>query len=104
MSRWRIGIIGCGWAGSRHARAVQAFRDRAVLTAVADSNAEVAQSQAKKWEVSTWTSDYRDLLTTTKLDAVSLCLPHSLHSEVAVAAAEAGLHLLVEKPLAPTLS
>jgi predicted dehydrogenase len=104
MARWRIGIIGCGWAGSQHARAVQALADRAVLAALADSDTDVVQRKAKEWNVSTWTSDYRQLLTTTKLDAVSICLPHSLHSEVAVVAVEAGLHLLVEKPLAPTLA
>ena len=104
MARWRIGIIGCGWAGSQHAQAVQALADRAVLAAVADRNTDVAQRKAKEWNVSTWTSDYRELLTKTRLDAVSICLPHSLHSEAAVAAAEAGLHLLVEKPLAPTLA
>ncbi len=49
------------------------------------------------------TSDYRRALNDRQLDAVSICLPHNLHAEVAVAAAEARKHVLVEKPIAATL-
>lgn len=104
MRQWRIGIIGCGWAGSQHARVLRTLADRAALVAVADRDAAVAQAQATAWGVPTWVSDYRELLTATELDAVSICLPHSLHCEAAIAAAEAGLHILVEKPLAATLA
>jgi predicted dehydrogenase len=102
--RWRVGIIGCGWAGERHARALVKLKDRADLCAIADLDPIVAQAQARAWHVSHWTDDYTQLLHTDCLDAVSLCLPHSLHAPAAIAAAHAGLHVLVEKPLATTLS
>jgi predicted dehydrogenase len=49
------------------------------------------------------TTDYHEALTDAAVVAVDLCLPHDLHAEVAVAAARAGKHVLVEKPLAATL-
>lgn len=101
---WRVGILGCGYAGSRHAEALQALAPRATITAVADSEPDVARDQAAAWQVDEWVTDYHTLLTRDKLDAVSICLPHSLHGEAAVAAAEAGLHILVEKPLAASLA
>lgn len=102
--QWRVGIIGCGYAGGRHAEALQALGARAAITAVADSDPGVARNQAAAWQVDEWVTDYHDLLTRDRLDAVSICLPHSLHCAAAVAAAEAGLHILIEKPLAASLA
>jgi predicted dehydrogenase len=101
--RWRLGIIGCGWAGERHARALAQLADRAELVAVADLDAEIARARARDGQVPVWTSDYGDLLDGERLDALSICLPHPLHAPAAIAAAQAGLHVLVEKPLATTL-
>jgi predicted dehydrogenase len=70
---------------------------------VADVDAEVAQSRARDWHVPVWTDDYCTLLDPERLDTVSICLPHHLHAPATIAAAEAGLHILVEKPLATTL-
>jgi predicted dehydrogenase len=50
------------------------------------------------------TTDYREALADPDLDAVSICLPHDLHAPVAVDATRAGLHVLVEKPLAANLA
>jgi predicted dehydrogenase len=101
--RWRVGIIGCGWAGERHAHVLAKLNERADLCAIADSDLTVAQAKARAWHVPHWTDDYTQLLHPDLLDAVSLCLPHSLHAPAAIAAARAGLHVLVEKPLAATL-
>lgn len=103
MKRYRMGIIGCGWAGEQHARAIALLADRVEICAVADSRAEIAQARAGDWQAPWWTSDYRKLLSR-PLDAVSICLPHSLHAPATIAAARAGLHILVEKPLATTLA
>jgi predicted dehydrogenase len=101
--RWRMGIIGCGAAAASQARAIQALSDRVMLRAVADIDADVAQDRAEAWGAPTWATDYHDILDAGRLDAVSICLPHRLHASAAVAAAEAGLHILMEKPLAVTL-
>ncbi len=100
--RWRTGIVGCGWAGERHARTLSKLPERATLCAVADVDAEIAQARAQDWHVPVWTDDYRQLLDPERLDAIIICLPHHLHAPATIAAAKAGLHVLVEKPLATT--
>ena len=104
MKKWRMGIIGCGWAGEQHANAMHALPDRIQLCALADVDVGRAKSSAEKWDVPDWTASYEDLLHLNDLDAVSICLPHHLHASVAIAAADAGLHVLIEKPLATTLA
>jgi predicted dehydrogenase len=99
-----MGIVGCGWAGGQHARAMRALGERVQLRAVADVDAHLAEARARDWQAPVWTVDYRELLALEGLDAVSICLPHHLHAPVAIEAAQAGLHVLVEKPLAATLA
>ena len=101
----RIAIIGCGWAGQRHARACDNLGVEvcwAVDTNLARA-AAVAQSLAQTEQEPRVTSDYFDVLTDRDLDAVSICLPHNMHASVAIDAAKAGKHVLVEKPLAANL-
>jgi UDP-N-acetylglucosamine 3-dehydrogenase len=103
VKRWRLGIIGCGWAGEEHARVVLNMPERAVLAAVADIDPERARACADRWHVATWNSDYHAVLSADLIDAVIVCLPHQLHLESALAALRAGLDVLIEKPLATTL-
>ena len=102
MDRLGVGIIGCGWAGGQHARAYSSLNDVELL-AVADVDEGKARSLAGKWGASVWHQDYRKMLDDPKIDAVSICLPHYLHSEVAVELAEAAKHTLCEKPMANNL-
>jgi predicted dehydrogenase len=104
VTRWRVGIIGCGWAGEQHARAVRQLPARAELCALADIDVGLVEARAAAWQVPHWTTDYRTLLARGQLDAVSICLPHHLHAPVAIEAAQNGLHVFVEKPLAVTLA
>jgi UDP-N-acetylglucosamine 3-dehydrogenase len=104
VRRYRMGIIGCGWAGEQHARGMMAMPERVELCAVAEADAVLAEKIARAWSVSTWTDDYHTLLNPNRLDAVSICLPHQLHAEAAIAALQAGLDVLIEKPLANTLA
>jgi UDP-N-acetylglucosamine 3-dehydrogenase len=104
MKRWRIGIIGCGWAGSKHAQVIQRLSESVELCALADVDMDVAAARAREWNVNSYTANYRDILNSEDLDAVSVCLPHQLHAPATIQAAEAGLHVLVEKPLATNLA
>jgi UDP-N-acetyl-2-amino-2-deoxyglucuronate dehydrogenase len=104
MRRINVGIIGFGWAGGQHARALQQLSDRAQLVGVAESNAAALQRAAQIDRGLFLTTNYHELLALPQLDAVSICLPHNLHASVAIEAAQAGRHILVEKPLASTLS
>ena len=97
-----VGVIGCGWAGDQHARAYSSLRNVSLL-AVADVNEERARDLARRWGFSVWHRDYRKILRDSRIDLVSICLPHYMHSKVAVEAAEAGKHILCEKPIANNL-
>jgi len=101
----QVAIIGCGWAGARHARAF-AQAGAAVRWGV-DANAARAQALAdelaRAGQAARVTFDYWAALDDPALEAVDICLPHDLHADVAVAAAQAGKHVLTEKPLADTL-
>lgn len=98
------GIIGCGWVASSHAWGVRALADEGVqLIAVADQDDARSNELADRFGALTRTSDYRKLLANDAVQAVSICLPDYLHHEVALAAAEAGKHILCEKPLSLTV-
>lgn len=94
----RIGIIGCGWAGQRHYEAVASASD-AKVSAIADIDEDRLKKTRENWGVEHTFKDYRDMLDTELIDAVVIALPHDLHREAAVLSAEAGLHILCEKPI-----
>ena len=94
------GIVGCGWVASAHAWGVRSLADDARLVAVADKDEARARELAARFDVPVVTNDYRELLARDDIQAVSVCLPDFLHHEVTLAAAEAGKHVLCEKPLA----
>jgi len=96
-----IGIIGCGWAGEKHAEAYLMLSGVKVK-AVADIEEKKARNLAAYLN-SLWFRDYRKMLEDPEIDAVSICLPHYLHAKVSVEAMEAGKHVLCEKPMANTL-
>ncbi len=104
MPRQNIGIIGFGWAGEQHARALDQLSDRAQLVGVADSNGTALKRVRQTGQRLLLTTDYHELLALPDLDAVVICLPHQLHASVAIEAAQARRHILVEKPMASSLS
>jgi UDP-N-acetylglucosamine 3-dehydrogenase len=70
------------------------------VIAIASALEEEARKLASKYRIKKGTfRDYKDLLKL-DLDAGSLCVPNSLHKDIAVAALEAGKHVMIEKPLA----
>lgn len=103
MTRFGYGIIGCGWVSTGHAVGVQSLRDEDVeLVAVADSDPARLEAVANRFSVPHRYDDYRALLQRDDVHAVSICLPDYLHHDVAIAAMQAGKHVLCEKPLAMT--
>jgi len=100
MDEVRIGVIGCG--GIAHAAHLPHYGnlEGAKLVAVADVVEERARETAGTFGADAWYTDYHQLLERKDLDAVSVTTPPKWHAEVAVRAAEAGKHVLVEKPMA----
>jgi predicted dehydrogenase len=97
----RIGVIGAGWPGQQHARAIRAARG-AVLAALAEPNEERAAEFAQTYEPEKTCSDYSELLGDPAVDALVICLPNHLHFPATLSALRAGKHVLCEKP--PTLN
>jgi len=95
------GIIGCGTIASLHADAVQA-NEQAELVQVYDIIEERASELAAKYNCA-YTTSLSELLASDDIQAVSICTPSGMHSEQAIAAAQAGKHILCEKPLDITL-
>ncbi len=96
-----VGVIGTGTWGSVHARTYDSV-DRVNVAAVADLDPERAQTLAADYGATAYT-DYRELLADDAVEAVSIVTPDFAHAEIALAAAEAGKHILCEKPLAMTV-
>ena len=101
--RLRVGIIGAGSIARHHVDGYLRAPDDVVVSAVADVDAEHARSLAARAGGARVFADYRAMLAASVVDAVDVCLPHHLHAEAIVAAAEAGVHVLCEKPLCLTM-
>ena len=104
MSKTGFGLIGAGIVGGAWHAHVYHHMPRAELVAICDLNLARAQEVADRYGVKHVTSDYRDLLARQDIAAVSIATPDFAHREIAVAAAQAGKHILVEKPLATTVA
>ena len=97
----RVGIIGAGWPGQQHARAVRASPNT-VLQALAEPDEKRAAEFRAPYAPKSIYPDYNDLLGDPQVDAVVICLPNHLHFPATLAALHAGKHVLCEKP--PTLN
>ncbi len=102
MEKLNIGVIGLGAIGQKHCSAI-AVVERAKLCAVADINEKVLSSTASQFGATPYT-DINALLKHPGLDAVVVATPDDLHRDACVLAAQAGKHILVEKPIATTVA
>ena len=102
-TRLRTAVIGAGTIGTVHARALTELPDDIELVAVADTDLARAEKLAAEYGVEA-TGDIPALLARTDVDAVTVCTPSGLHADLAVAALEAGKHVVVEKPIDVSLA
>lgn len=99
MSKLKMGIIGVGGiAQDRHIPAYLHFKEKVDIVAVQDLNQERAKEVAEKYNIEHVFSDYHELFSV--VDAVTICTPNKFHAEISIAALEAGVHVLCEKPMA----
>jgi len=114
MSKYKVGVIGCGdntkkrgpqgyamaW---RHGEAYEKLPEQCEIVACADIVENNAKAFAERFGVKTIYSDYKDMLAKEGLDIVSICTWMRLHTEMVIAAAEAGVKAIhCEKPMATT--
>ena len=102
MDRVGFGVIGAGLFGENHAL-VYSRLPGVELVAVCDQNEARAREVAERYGARTHYTDYAQLLAEPDIEAVSIATPDFAHAEIALAAAQAGKHILCEKPLATTV-
>jgi predicted dehydrogenase len=94
----RAGIIGAGFIGEVHARAIRAAGGR--LVAVSDGSAERSENAARRLGAESGPASAEELLSSPGLDVVHICTPNHLHAPLAKMTIAAGKHVICEKPLA----
>ena len=99
----RTAVIGVGHLGQQHARIHAALAEEglAQFTSVCDIDADRVHTVAREWHADP-TADWRTLIG--EVDAVSVAVPTESHCEIACGLLEAGIHVLVEKPISLTLA
>ena len=101
MKTYGFGIIGCGMISDFHSAAITDIKN-GKLVAVSSRKAENSQRLVDRYSIQAY-SDYNEMLNRDDIDIVCVCTPSGAHMEPAVAAAEAGKHVIIEKPLEITL-
>ncbi len=101
MQKLKTGLIGCGKVGHIHAGALQRIPESA-FTAVCGTHPERTAAFAERYGVQPYT-DIEKFARESGVQAVCVCTPHPQHAAPSVVCARAGIHLLIEKPLASTL-
>ena len=102
MSDVRMGVVGCGSiAEIAHLPSITQ-RKEARLVAVCDLDDNQAKTTAAKWGAERHFTDYRAMFENANLDGVVIATPNNSHRNIAISAAGAGVHVVVEKPLAVT--
>ncbi|MBZ4202441.1 MAG: Gfo/Idh/MocA family oxidoreductase [Methylovulum sp.] len=102
MKKLRCAVIGTGYLGKFHAQKYAALPE-CELVAVVDINAEAAHEVAQQHHALALT-DYHALIADQAVDAVSIVVPTTLHHQVAKDFLNAGIHVLVEKPITVTVA
>ena len=101
MNRIKTGIFGCGKVGHLHAQALKNIPE-SNFTAVCGRDINKTRLFAEQYNVKAYT-DIEEMISNAGIEAVIICTPHPLHAEPVIKAAKAGVHVLVEKPLASSL-
>jgi len=102
MEKIKAAVIGAGNWGEVHALAY-ARHPGVELAAICDLDRARAEALAEKYGAAEALADYREVMARDEITAVSVATPDITHTDIAVAAAAAGKHVLVEKPLATTM-
>jgi predicted dehydrogenase len=110
MKTLNVGLIGAGFMAKAHSLAYagmpMCFWPAPALTAkktIADLTDERAAQAAAQFGFEKGTANWKDIINDSSIDIVDICTPNDAHAEIAIAAAEAGKHILCEKPISRTL-
>ncbi len=104
MDKAKVAILGAGFIADIHLESYRRFVPEAEVVAVYTRNAGKAAAFAKKHRIQRSFSDLEAAIFESDCDVVDVCLPNCLHHRAVMAAAKAGKHAIVEKPLCLTLA
>ena len=99
----KVGIIGSQFEADIHACAFKIAPEEAEVVAVASPTPGNAAALARKYAIPRVFTDYRKMLQEPDIEMITIAAPNYLHAEMAIACAEAGKHIVCEKPLAMTV-
>ncbi|UOE61864.1 Gfo/Idh/MocA family oxidoreductase [Priestia filamentosa] len=99
MEKIRVGVIGCGSIAQHRHLPEYKMNKNVEIVALCDKNEERVHRVAEEYGAKPYT-DYKELIESGTVDAVSVCTPNYLHAEISIYALNQGLHVLCEKPLA----
>lgn len=95
-----VGIVGLGWVAGAHIETIRSVRGMKV-TAVCSRRQHDPAALAERFKAPLKVyNDYEAMLADPTIDVIDICTPHPFHAEQAIAAARAGKHLIIEKPIA----
>lgn len=94
-----VAVVGCGRIAESHFKAIKHFSNDLELTAVCDISESTLQKVTQEFHVAGFTNIH-DMLSQSKADMVVLCSPSGLHAKQTILVAEAGKHIITEKPMA----
>jgi predicted dehydrogenase len=100
----RVGLAGAGWVSEHHLDAWSALASRATVIAVADPVRAAAQARASRYAILRVYDSAEKMLEHERLDAIDIAAPREAHASICRAAAQRGVAILCQKPLAPTLA
>jgi predicted dehydrogenase len=99
MGDLRVGIVGLGWVAGAHIETFKHVNGAGVTAICSRRPHDPAALEARFGVPLKAYTDYAEMLADPEIDVVDICTPHPLHAEQAIAAARAGKHLIIEKPL-----
>ncbi len=103
MKRAKIAILGTGFIADIHFESYHRFIPEADIIAVYARNEQKVKAFAEKFGIPAWYTDIDKIINESGCDIVDICLPNFMHAEATIKAANAGKHIIIEKPLAVTL-
>jgi predicted dehydrogenase len=104
MSKLRVGFVGSGEVTQLlHLPALNQLREQFTVTALCDVSPATLANVADHWRIPHRTDDYRALVALEEVDVVVVANPNAYHAAVALAALQAGKHVMIEKPMCMTL-
>lgn len=96
MKKLKVGVIGAGGMARHH---IKAYCDNPIVEVVAlcDTNIKAAENRAKEYGISNIFDDYKKMLDSCDIDAVSIVTPNITHTEFSITALNKGKHVLLRK-------